>query len=72
MASQLPCVSVITPSCSIIGSKGVNENRPMPMATAKAIRPDSATTQGLREPWAEGLAWGGTVTVEAVSVFMVI
>jgi hypothetical protein len=36
-----------TPSCSIIGRIGVNAKRPMPIATASAISPATATRAGL-------------------------
>jgi hypothetical protein len=39
----------MTPSCNIIGSSGVNANRPMPIATANDSMPAKAMAKGLGE-----------------------
>jgi len=45
LASQLAAWRSTTPSSSIMGSKGVKANRPMPIATANDTAPPSATRQ---------------------------
>jgi len=44
-----------TPSCSIMGSRGVKAKRPMPMAAASAAMPASATCSADALAW---MAWG--------------